>query len=78
MYETYPKPNKNPSASVGEQEQGHWESNPESTRGYVQNGGAKDTVYNGDKSKTISCEGGSGKANKNDYPKSRTKFGTEK
>ena len=79
MYETYPKKSAHPSMSVGEQETGDWEAQPESTTGYSTNAGAKDTDYNGDKSKTLKCEGGSGSPAKATYPKtSPRKFGTEK
>lgn len=78
MFETYKKPNKHPSMSVGEQDSEVWDSEGGSTTSYSTNNGAKDTVYNGDKSKTLECSGGSGSKNKTDYPKKSTKFGTEK
>lgn len=77
MYETYPKPSKHPCMSKGEQEDGDWNEKSGGTKSYVTNNGAKDTDYNGDKSKTLSLEGGSGSKNGTDYPKKRTTFGTE-
>ena len=78
MYITAAKPNKHPSMSVGEQEVGNWNTAGGGTSSYKANNGAMDTRYDGARSKTLSLSGGSGKKNKYDYPKSRTKFGTEK
>lgn len=76
MFETYPKSTAHPSKSVGEQDsRDGWNGTKRVTYG---NTTAKDTVYNGDRVNTKVCEGGSGGSGGNDYPKSRTKFGTEK
>ena len=73
--ETYPKKSANPSSSVGEQEGQLFQNDGDVT--HYANTTAKDTVYNGDRCKTLECHGGSGKPNKSDYPKHRTVFGTE-
>lgn len=74
--ETYPKSSAHPSSSVGEQDmKDTW---PDSSRTEYGNTTAADTCFNGHRVKSMSCEGGSGSPNPSDYPKSRTKFGTEK
>jgi hypothetical protein len=72
---TYPKGSAHPSSKVGEQE-GQLFQNDGDTTVYA-NTTHKDTVFNGHRVQTKECSGGSGSANKSDYPKSRTKFGSE-
>jgi hypothetical protein len=72
----YPKGSAHPSKSVGEQEGQLFQSDGSVTS--YPNTTVKDTVYNGDRCKTLECSGGSGKPNKSDYPKSRTKFASER
>lgn len=74
--ETYPKGSKHPSMKVGEQESK--ETWPDHSRTEYGNTTAKDTSFSGHRVHTKSCSGGSGSPSGPDYPKSRTKFGTEK
>jgi hypothetical protein len=76
MYETYPKGSAHPSSKVGEQEGQLFQNDGDVT--HYNNTTAKDTEFNGHRVQTLECTGGSGKANKSDYPKSRRSFGTEK
>lgn len=79
MYETYPKGSAHPSSSVGEQDPAPTRANGSRTK--YGNTTVKDTVYNGDRAKTKSCEGGGASTDMQvscRYPKSREKFGTEK
>ena len=76
MFATYPKKSANPSSKVGEQHVGNWLETPKVR---YPGGGAKATVYNGDRSHTKVCQGGSGSAPKSDYPGNKYEtFGTEK
>lgn len=76
MFETYPKASANPSKSVGEQHTTNW---PTSNNVNYPGGGASSTVYNGDRSHTKVCKGGSGSKSKSDYPGTKYEtFGTEK
>lgn len=74
--ETYPKPSKHPSGSVGEQE-GQLFQNDGDVTSYP-NTTAADTRFDGHRVKTKLCVGGSGSPAKADYQKSREKFGSEK
>ena len=76
MYETYPKSSKNPSSKIGEQHTTDWPANDKTS---YPGGGAASTIYNGDRSHTKVCKGGSGSKNKSDYPGNKYEtFGTEK
>jgi hypothetical protein len=76
MYATYPKASANPSSSVGEQHVGNWIETPKVR---YPGGGAAATVYNGDRSHTKVCKGGSGGPAPATYPsKAPEKFGTVK
>lgn len=72
---TYPKPSKHPSMSVGEQEGELFQNDGDVTR--YENTTHRDTTFNGHRVKTKECSGGSGSPAKNDYPKSRERFGSE-
>jgi hypothetical protein len=76
MYETYPKKSAHPSSTVGEQDSTTW---PDHNTISYPGGGASETVYNGHRSKTKVCSGGSGTPPKSDYPGNKYEtFGTEK
>lgn len=75
--ETYPKPSKNPSVSVGNQKTPAGWDRPNGTS--YPGVGASGTKLNTERAETLVCSGGSGSANKSDYPGDwRTKFGSEK
>ena len=71
----YPKNGKHPSAKVGETHTSDWPEHKDNT---YPGGGPSSTTYNGDKSKTLHCGGGSGGASPKTYPKKNRQggFGT--
>ena len=71
---TFKKGSAHPSRKVGEVDSTTW---PESTQTEYPHGGASETTYNGDKSKTMECRGNSSSKPGNDYSKKRRSFGTE-